>query len=101
MTAFRVGQRVRIKWSDGWPELAGEVGTIVGTSRHGGINGTGEWLVAPDAWGSPVGPRLSNHGAIVFGPNSRQLEPLSDSNTLVSWESMRDLWVPDDMREAA
>ena len=101
MTTFRVGQRVRIKWSDNWPELAGEVGTIVGTSPHGGINGTSEWLVAPDVWGSYVGPWPGNSGVGVFGPNSRQLEPLSDSNTLVSWESMRDLWVPEHLRAAA
>ena len=28
MSRFYVGQRVRIKWSLGWPELAGQEGTI-------------------------------------------------------------------------
>lgn len=27
-----------------------------------------------------------------------QLEPLSDSNQLVTWESMRELWMPSDLR---
>ena len=101
MTTFRIGQRVRIKWSDGWPELAGEQGTIVCRTSDGGIRGISEWNVAPDAWGTHVAPHPSKNGAALFGPNSEQLEPLSDSNELVSWESMRDLWVPEHLREAA
>lgn len=30
-----------------------------------------------------------------------RLEPISDSNTLVSWESMKQLWLPEHMREHA
>ena len=29
------------------------------------------------------------------------LEPLTDSYDLVSWESMRDLWVPENLRVQA
>ena len=101
MTTFRIGQRVRIKWSAGWPELAGEQGTIVCRASDAGVYGMSEWHVAPDVWGTHVAPHPSKDGAIFFGPNSQQLEPLTDSNTLVSWESMRDLWVPEHLREAA
>lgn len=101
MSRFFVGQRVRIKWSGGWPELAGEVGTIVMPTEDGGMTGSSEWNVAPDVWGTYVAPRPGSHGGTWFGPNSSQLEPLTDSNTLVSWESMRDLWVPEHLRVAA
>ena len=101
MTVFRVGQRVRIKWSDGWPELAGQTGAIVGVSRTSGRYGDSEWHVAPDVWGTYVAPRPAMSGSTLFAPNSSQLEPLTDSNQLVSWESMRDLWLPEHLREAA
>ena len=89
MTAFRVGQRVRIKWSDNWPELGGAEATITGTPEPCRNARNGIWI------GYPVDIRFD------FWPRAEQLEPLSDSNTLVSWESMRGLWVPDDMREVA
>ena len=98
MTTFRVGQRVRIKWSQGWPELAGEAGTIIRRSTDAGVAGDSEWSVAPDVWGTNEAPHRGSHGASCFGPSSAQLEPLSDSNTLVSWESMRDLWMPEHLR---
>lgn len=101
MTTFFVGQRVRIKWSNGWPELAGQAGTITQPTKNSGLYGDSEWNVAPDVWGSHVAPRPSANGCTQFGPNSDQLEPLTDSNTLVSWESMRDLWVPEHLRVAA
>lgn len=101
MTTFRVGQRVRIKWSNGWPELAGETGTIVRRSIDGGLTGRSEWSVAPDVWGTYIAPRPSPNGGLGFGPSSDQLEPLTDSYDLVSWESMRDLWVPEHLREVA
>lgn len=89
MTIFRVGQRVRIKWSDGWPELAGMEATITGGPERCENEWLGEWF------GYPVDIRFD------FWPKAEQLEPLSDSNTLVSWESMRDLWVPEHLRVAA
>ena len=106
MTTFRVGQRVRIKWSNGWPELAGQVGTVcgkalltnwVGESSPDGTN----VQVRPDVWGALRAPTASRYGGFYFSPKACQLEPLTDSNTLVSWESMRDLWVPEHLREAA
>ena len=101
MTTFRIGQRVRIKWSLGWPELAGETGTIVERSPNSGIRGGSEWNVAPDAWGTHVSPRRGLGGGAWFAPNSDQLEPLTDSYDLVSWESMRELWMPEHLREVA
>jgi hypothetical protein len=47
-----------------------------------------------------MAPHVGVHGGWNFAPNSAQLEPITDSNELVSWESMRDLWVPDHLREA-
>lgn len=101
MTVFRVGQRVRIKWSMGWPELAGGTGTIVQRAPHGGRTGLSEWSVAPDVWGTHVAPRPGRLGGTYFAPNSSQLEPLTDSYDLVSWESMRELWTPERLGTAA
>ena len=105
MTTFRIGQRVRIKWSNGWPELAGQTGTITGAGALGRCAGPKEgrlgWEVAPDSWGSSMAPHEGLGGGNSFCALPEQLEPLSDSNTLVSWESMRDLWVPEHLREAA
>lgn len=101
MARFYVGQRVRIKYSLGWPELAGKEGTIVGKPEDGGIRGGSEWTVAPDVWGTYVAPQMSSKGGKIFGPNSDQLEPITDSYDLASWESMRDLWVPEHLREDA
>lgn len=101
MTVFRVGQRVRIKWSKNWPELAGEAGTIVGRGSDCADSGRGEWDVSPDAWGDTWAPCRGVFGANSFAPGSDQLEPLTDSYDLVSWESMRELWMPEHLREVA
>lgn len=71
-----VGARVRILWSRGWPELRGLEGRIVAVSDELGISGNCEWVVAPDIWGTPWAPRISDYGAMRFAPNSRQLEPI-------------------------
>lgn len=76
MATFYVGQRVRIKWSRGWPEIAGQEGRIVSISPDCGIDGTSEWLVAPNIWGTAYAPRLGSHGADRFAPNTAQLEPI-------------------------
>jgi hypothetical protein len=81
--------------------LAGQVGTIVNKSKNKGVDGSSEWDVAPDIWGTTIAPRRGLHGAGGFSPNSSQLDPLTDSNELVSWESMRDLWVPEHLRVQA
>ena len=105
MTAFYVGQRVRIKWSVGWPELAGQVGTITQAAAWGPCMGQQEgrrgWEVAPDSWGSYRAPHKGLLGGNAFCALPDQLEPLTDSNQLVTWESMRDLWMPEHLREVA
>lgn len=76
MAKFFVGQRVRILYSDGWPELRGQEGKIVGPSS-GGVSGQSNWIVAPKSWGSEWAPCPGrNHGALKFGPNNDQLEPI-------------------------
>lgn len=103
MARFRIGMCVRIKYSIGWPELAGEEGTIVepSTIGVGPCLGRKGWRVSPDIWGSYRAPYESLYGATYFCPIEDQLEPITDSYDLVSWESMRDLWVPEHLREDA
>lgn len=98
MTTFRVGQRVRLVRYPGhgvntWNLPIGSEGTVAGTEsfpnpgfRPHGIN---DFSVTMDAVGFPN------------MASSSCFEPITDSNTLVSWESMRDLWVPEHLREAA
>lgn len=76
MTRFYVGQRVRILWSTGWPELAGQEGRIVDRSPSPGCTGISEWVVAPDCWGTADAPRRAPNGGTFFAPSSRQLEPI-------------------------
>ncbi len=76
MSKFFVGQRVRILWSMGWPELKGSEGSIVSRCPDGGIRGNSQWWVAPNQWGSHVAPHLGTGGGIKFGPNESQLEPI-------------------------
>ena len=98
MATFRVGQRVRIKYSNGWPELAGKTGRIVGKSSNKGILGDSEWEVAPDEWGSCIAPRPGVHWGEYFCPNSCQLEPiLYDGNKTAEWGEC--LWMPGHMKE--
>lgn len=93
MSRFYVGQRVKILWSNGWPELAGQAGTIIGKDdTGGGLTGRSEWDVAPDCWGSNVAPRKSYRGGTEFGPSSDQLEPLYDGNQLSTWDKC--VWRP-------
>lgn len=76
MSGLFVGQRVRILFSKGWPELKGETGRIVDVCSSGGVYGGSDWLVAPDCWGTSLAPRKGTCGGTMFGPNSRQLEPI-------------------------
>lgn len=94
MSRFFVGQRVRILWSRGWPELAGQLGAIVARSPTKGVEGISEWRVAPDVWGSHEAPRRGDNGASLFAPNSNQLEPIQDpGREVVSWSEC--LWKPE------
>lgn len=100
MASFYVGQRVRILWSQAWPELAGQEGTVVGVAGQESVvpGYVCEWQVAPDSWGDCVAP-ASSHTIGRFAPQSSQLEPLTDANDLVAWEDC--LWQPEHLREAA
>jgi hypothetical protein len=94
MSRFFVGQRVRIKWSDGWPELAGREGRI--SERASGVPDVrgiiGDWRVAPDAWGTHVAPTPSTMGGRNFAPSSDQLEPiLPDGHRACDEDFKRDL----------
>lgn len=98
MGRFYVGQRVRIKWSNHWPELNGSVGTII-APRDPFIpyKGTpGDWAVAPDAWGTAMAP-LSASTTGQFVPKEKQLEPATDANEKTTWEECA--WCPEHMRE--
>lgn len=95
MAAFHVGQRVFIKWSTHFPELANQVGTIVSQSDSSGLDGTSEWDVAPDCWGSTKSPNKQFPG--YFAPNSSQLEPATNSYDKCSWDEC--VWKPEHLRE--
>lgn len=78
MAKFFVGQRVRILFSQGWPELAGQEGRIIRAVSHGqdDVGPTSEWNVAPDCWGTHIAPVIGVNGGEYFAPNSEQLEPI-------------------------
>jgi hypothetical protein len=92
MSRFFVGQRVRIKWSRNWPYLGGQEGIIV--KRCDPDVEEGDWVVAPDCWGDvkPMGDDSE------FGPSEEQLEPATDGNTLVGWETCA--WKPEHLRDS-
>lgn len=98
MTTFRVGQRVRIKWAAtelGRPYVgnAGVINSVrEGVDANTGLNSTG--------YGLDISPEFYD-GESWRTWTSDQLEPLTDSYGLVSWESMRELWVPEHLREVA
>lgn len=99
MARFYVGQKVRIKYSNGWPEISGETGTILSTCPNRGIDGDSEWIVFVDVWGSELAPRRSNRGAVRFAPNSQQLDPATDSYEKSSWDDCA--WKPEHLREVS
>ena len=100
MAGLHVGMLVRIRWSLTWPGLNGQQGRIVGTIPDGHRSylppgHSGEWEVAPDAWGGSASP----DGLGFFYPASEQLEPaLPEGMQAAEWADC--LWQPDDMREA-
>lgn len=78
MSKFFVGQRVRILYSNNWPELAGGEGRIVRFLAPTAVDDShGEVEVSPDAWGSSSAPHpgLNGDGGWFF-PNASQLEPI-------------------------
>jgi hypothetical protein len=92
MTTFYVGQRVRIKRAE----------TIEGSFYVGKEAVVTEFYphFDGDLYGLDICPMDSDMDS-VWGWTPDQLEPLTDSYELVSWESMRDLWVPEQLRVAA
>lgn len=90
MTTFFVGQRVKILWSDGWPELAGSEGTVIGRMmrRAGPNSGTIGYEVAPDKWGTSRAPYIGKDEATHFAPSSSQLEPILPSGHTAGHEGV-------------
>ena len=93
MARLFVGQRVRILWSESWPELAGQEGRIIGRADPGlATDPRCEWRVAPDAWGTDFAPGSPAYGPNSFWPNSSQLEPiLPDGHQACDDDFKRDL----------
>lgn len=99
MTRFFVGQRVRIRWSLTWPELNGQSGRIIARltedqRRYLPAGHSGEWEVAPDAWGGSASPDAVGF----FFPASEQLDPLvPEDMQSVAWEDCA--WQPEELVE--
>jgi hypothetical protein len=97
MTIFREGQRVK--------KIAGErcigiTGTVVAVGTPHAADARFNMQVKCDCeWVSRASK--TRQASVVAHVNPDSWAPLSNSNTLVSWESMRDLWVPEHLRVAA
>src|SRR5690606_20710857 len=91
MAKLFVGCRVRILWSNSWPELAGEEGRIIGCDMTNALGPDCEWEVAPDCWGTSLAPRLGIRGAGRFAPSSSQLEPILPEGAAPSEYSYEEL----------
>lgn len=100
MAGFHVGMRVRIRWSLTWPGLNGQPGRIVARipdehRQYLPEGHTGEWEVAPEAWGGSASP----DGLGYFFPASEQLEPLQpDGLQPVEWADCA--WQPGEALDA-
>lgn len=96
MAKLDVGMLVRIRWSLTWPCLNGQQGRIVAKipEAHRCLlpeGHTGEWEVAPDAWGGSASP----DGLGFFFPAGEQLELVDpEGMRLAAWEDCE--WQPDD-----
>jgi len=102
MTRFYVGQRVRIKWSYSWPELAGKQGIVTGfVDKISPISGLNcEYAVTPDGYESNRLPhKNSKTGFHRFCPNRDQLEPITDTYDKTSWDKC--VWKPEQLRTEA
>lgn len=99
MAEFHVGMLVRIRWSLTWPSLGGQRGRIVARipDEHRCLlpeGHTGEWEVAPDAWGGSASP----DGKGFFYPASEQLEPAQPEGMQPAhWDECA--WQPAGMRD--
>jgi len=94
---FKIGQRVRIKWSKNFPELGGTEGTVMSCpyiSVEGEHTTPGILVceVSADLWGGSYCPYSDNW----FCPATDQLEPLqNDGRKVVEWSEC--LWQPEGM----
>ena len=93
MAKFHVGQMVRVKFAE----------TIEGNfyvGKKAVITEIDIDSAENDLYGLDICP-LEKDMDEIWGWGDHQLEPITESYALVTWESMRDLWVPDHMREDA
>ncbi len=89
MAKFFVGQRVRIKWSVGFTELAGEEGRVIEVGQFPTVQGNiADLVVAPDVWSSEWCPYYSCRR---FTPRAIQLEPILPEGQRPSGESFHEL----------
>lgn len=93
MAQFFVGQRVRIVGATLSTFLIGTETTVVAIDVPAYSTRLGKY--------TGVATAAMNICGVPFVALPDQLEPITNSNTLVSWESMRDLWVPEHLRVAA
>jgi hypothetical protein len=92
MKKLFVGCRVRILYSLGFPELAGQEGRIVGHTPGMTLQGNlADWAVAPDSWGSWWAPSWHEKAGNRFSPRSEQLEPIQPEGAQPSAYSMEQL----------
>jgi hypothetical protein len=99
MSRFYVGQRVRIKWSSDHPELNGTLGTIRCAAFVVPHASRGTYIgheVVTDLWGSSTPP---DDPRATFAPAVDQLEPLTDSYDVTSWDTC--VWRPEHLRVGA
>lgn len=98
MSRFYVGQKVRVVrlflplGSRGYDEAMATIG------KEGVVDHIDCWDALTKETGM-IGLCIDGDSRWCFRKD--ELEPITDSYDLVSWESMRDLWVPDHMRTKA
>ena len=90
MAKFYVGQRVRIKWSECWPELGGEEATILAIGVLTGYSNNCIML-SVDAWGGIWSPGPGQKGGDCFAPLPEQLEPILDADDGITDEVRKEL----------
>lgn len=94
-----VGCRVRILWSENFPELNGTEGLIIAHDPPKQIydKNAGEWVVSADLWGSHISPKMDFefgphtgwqiiHCMRQFCPHSEQLEPIVPDGIIERFE---------------
>ena len=102
MSRFRVGQRVRIRWD--WPP---DEPNLLSCHDFTGYEATVVEIM-PLWCNQSEDADIQCYVLLIDGfdfedgyHREDQIEPLTDANDLVSWGSMRDLWVPAHLRVRA